>query len=520
MGEILFDEKESTMAAVKAEYKAKLGAEACSFKNQVDFCVGTGRAGLALQKEYYDQLKFVQDIIGFKHIRGHGLFTDDMAIYHEYKDDDGNVISEYNFTYLDLVMDSYKELNIKPFLELGFMPNAMASGEQTVFYWKGNVTPPADYDKWCNLVKATLNHLIDRYGRSEVLTWPIEVWNEPNLPGFWKGADMEEYFVLFEKTFYAIKEVDEAFRVGGPAICGVNDEVWIRKFMEFCSEKKIPVDFITRHHYTTELPERDGHYQYQQLSDPEYGRANLHTTREIIDSFPEYAGKEIHITEYNTSYVPNNPIHDTNINAAFLAHQLSWLGDDNESYSYWTFGDIFEEMGVPYTPFHGGFGLVANGVIPKPTFWSFAFFKQLQGKCIHKSNEAVIVEGEDGVIRGVLWNHGQTRTGKVIEFKCDIDVNGNEGDYFVVTKTVDEDKCNPLKMWHEMGEPSSLSQAQKALLKEAAYPYVTSENISTKDGNLTIEKTVEEFGVIYFECTKVNRVSDRGYSYSRSILKD
>ena len=57
--------------------------DTASFHNQVDFCVGTGRMGLALQKEYMEQLKLVQEYIGFKHIRGHGLFTDDMAIYQE-----------------------------------------------------------------------------------------------------------------------------------------------------------------------------------------------------------------------------------------------------------------------------------------------------------------------------------------------------------------------------------------------------------------------------------------------------
>ena len=103
------------------------------FNNQVDFCVGTGRMGLALQKAYQEQLSMNQAEIGFKHIRGHGLFSDDMAIYQEYKDEDGNVHAEYNFTYLDMVMDYYKEQGIKPFLELGFMPAKMASGEQTVF---------------------------------------------------------------------------------------------------------------------------------------------------------------------------------------------------------------------------------------------------------------------------------------------------------------------------------------------------------------------------------------------------
>ena len=85
------------------------------FHNGVDFCVGTGRMGLALQKEYQEQLKLVQDVIGFKHIRGHGLFCDDMAIYQESMMD-GEVVVEYNFTYLDMVMDSYIKLGLKPFI--------------------------------------------------------------------------------------------------------------------------------------------------------------------------------------------------------------------------------------------------------------------------------------------------------------------------------------------------------------------------------------------------------------------
>ena len=203
------------------------------FHNAVDFCVGTGRMGLALQKEYQEQLKLVQDIIGFQHIRGHGLFCDDMAIYQE-SVLDGETVVEYNFTYLDMVMDSYRSVGLKPFLELGFMPYKLASGTQTVFYWKGNTTPPKSYEGWRALVQATLRHLMDRYGADEVVTWPVEVWNEPNLRGFWENADMQEYFRLFKETFEAVKEVDSRFRVGGPAVCGGSDRIWIRSFMEFC----------------------------------------------------------------------------------------------------------------------------------------------------------------------------------------------------------------------------------------------------------------------------------------------
>lgn len=88
------------------------------FHNNVDYCVGTGRMGLALTEEYQEELRLVQKEIGFKHIRGHGLFCDDMAIFQTYEED-GKVRVEYNYTYLDRVMDAYKKVGLRPFLELG-----------------------------------------------------------------------------------------------------------------------------------------------------------------------------------------------------------------------------------------------------------------------------------------------------------------------------------------------------------------------------------------------------------------
>ena len=125
------------------------------FNNNVDFCVGTGRLGLALTAEYLEQLKMVQEEIGFKNIRGHGLFSDDVSIYHEYEED-GQTKVEYNYTYIDRIFDSYLKLNIRPFIELGFMPSKLASGEQTIFYWKGNTTPPKDYSMWTDMVVSLL----------------------------------------------------------------------------------------------------------------------------------------------------------------------------------------------------------------------------------------------------------------------------------------------------------------------------------------------------------------------------
>lgn len=488
------------------------------FRNNVDFCIGTGRLDLALRKDYMEQLSLVQKSIGFRYIRGHGLFCDDMAIYNEYIDKEGNTVPEYNFTYLDIVMDNYREVGIRPFLELGFMPKQMASGDQTVFYWKGNTTPPKNYDAWTALVQVTLRHLISRYGVNDVVTWPIEVWNEPNLSGFWKDADMREYFKLFQETFLAVKEVDPRFRVGGPAICGVNDEVWMKDFLSFCDSNEIKLDFVTRHHYTTEPPEKDGHYGYAKLHAPHECLAPLKVTRSIVDSFPQFKDLEIHITEFNTSYIPNCPIHDTNRNAAYVAGMLATLGDVSDSYSYWTFGDVFEEQGVPFTPFHGGFGLVANGLILKPTFWTFCFFKKLQGECVLRTDDAVVVRSEEGGYRGVL-------------FQCSVDENSERelkqtfylpvscpGEYSLLMKTVDEECCNPLKVWHDLGEPASPSGEQLAVLREAAHPLVKTRRIHADGNEVSFQVDLHPNAVVYFEMVRVSQHSDRGYSYEK-VLK-
>ena len=495
------------------------------FSNQVDYCVGTGRMGLALTKEYMEQLQFVQEEIGFQHIRGHGLFCDDMAIYQEYEEN-GETKVEYNFTYLDRVMDSYLKLGVRPFLELGFMPKKLASGTQTIFYWEGNTTPPKDYDAWCNMVQALLRHLLSRYGAEEVLTWPVEVWNEPNLWGFWEHADMQEYFKLFHRSFDAIKKVDKRFKVGGPAVCGGSDEKWILAFMEYCHEHKIPVDFVTRHHYTIEQPERIGHYDYSKLMNPEDGFANLKTTREIIDRFPEYKGLPIHVTEFNTSYTPKGVIHDTNLNAAFIAQQLSRLGDVNESYSYWTFGDVFEEQGVPFAPFHGGFGLVAEGCIPKPVFWTFAFYKKLKlsgGNCVYKNDNIVLLQRENGDYLGIAWDIAERTEGdgskeSVGETrKIKLSLPARETAYTFLRRTVDEETCNPLKVWHDMGEPAYLKEEQKKLLKEAARPYVKTARLEADAGRLKVELGLRKNAVVYFELTANQLLPDRGYNYNKAV---
>ena len=289
-----------------------------------------------------------------------------------------------------------------------------------------------------------------------------------------------------------------------------------KKFLEYCEKEDILLDFCTRHHYAIHPAVKEGHYTYVTLMNPEMFLRELHKTRQIIDSFDRYKGLELHITEFNTSYRPDSPLHDTNQNAAYVARLLSQLGNENTSYSYWTFGDVFEELGVPFTPFHGGFGLIANGCIPKPAFWTFYFYKQLCGQCVHRSEEAVILKDDADVYRGIAWNLSMSREGEVKKLIFALPVQ-EEQIYCILMKNVDEICCNPLKIWHDMGEPGSLTAEQKKLLKDSSRPQITSMQRRSADGMLTVELVIKQNGVLYFEVKKISPTNDRGFLYEKAV---
>jgi xylan 1,4-beta-xylosidase len=126
----------------------------------INLCVGAGRANEGLRADWQRQLKVAHDECGFKYIRFHGLLSDDMGVYSE----DKNGKSVYNWQYIDELFDYLHTIQMKPFVEVGFMPGGLASGNQTIFWWRVNVTPPRDYQKWNDLIKALVEHWTERFG--------------------------------------------------------------------------------------------------------------------------------------------------------------------------------------------------------------------------------------------------------------------------------------------------------------------------------------------------------------------
>jgi xylan 1,4-beta-xylosidase len=361
--------------------------------------VGAGRANEGLRADWQQQLAVVQKEIGFKYLRFHGLLNDDMGVYFE--DSTGKPI--YNFQYVDSLYDALLALHIRPFVELSFMPAKLASGSKTVFWWNGNVTPPKDMDKWNGLIRALLQHWLQRYGEAEVSQWYYEVWNEPDLPNFWSGTQ-QQYFDLYRNTATDIKTVCPRCRVGGPASASPPMEVAWHAYID---REHLPADFDSTHTYGTTKGsiDADGHAGTVLSTNPDSIVARVCASRALFDksSTPHM---ELHYTEWGSSYSPRDPIHDQYISAPFILEKLRLTSDLTQSMSYWTFTDIFEEDGPRVTPFHGGFGMINYQGIRKPAFFAYKFLAQLGPDDISTDDpHSWATRGRDGSVQVLFWNY-------------------------------------------------------------------------------------------------------------------
>ena len=206
------------------------------------------------------------------YIRVHHLLTsgDGRA---ELKFSSTNIYSEdpqghpvYDFKLIDGIFDAYKSAGVRPMVELGFMPRDLAADlpdrhepyqvhfPQSTVSGKSN-NPPKDYDKWRDLARTLTAHLVERYGRNEVLRWYFEVWNEPDID-YWH-AGPEEYNKLYDYAVAGVRAALPGAKVGGPASTSPGREkanLFLRDFLEHVNSGKsaadgdpVPLDFISFH---------------------------------------------------------------------------------------------------------------------------------------------------------------------------------------------------------------------------------------------------------------------------------
>ena len=495
---------------------ADLSAPRGPMNRMYNFCVGAGRANEGLRADWQRQLRRARAECGFRYIRFHGLFCDDMGVYQEDKQGRAN----YNWQYVDELFDFLESIGMKPFVELGFMPGALASGPQTIFWYKANVTPPKDYAKWEAFIAAFVRHVTERYGAVEVRSWYFEVWNEPNLTGFWMGttggkSEQEftpiaraEYYKLYEYTARAVKSVDAAYRVGGPATAGSG---WIDETLAYCTAHSLPLDFVSTHSYATNSGYLDENGSAGTVFSPDRNAitSEVRSVRERMDR-SKFAPAELHYTEWSSSYTPFDPIHDSYHSAAFILEKIRQIGASANSMSYWTFTDIFEEAGPRMTPFHGGFGMLNYQDLPKPSYYAYQFLQRLGDTELTSADpEAFVCRDGTGAVQALFWDFTITHPGPSIinqeYYKADhpakpkgaaeLRLTGlKAGSYRLLATKVGYRANDVQSAWRDLGSPGQLTRAQVGTLRQATagVPVIDEKVTVGADGILSRQFALRE----------------------------
>jgi xylan 1,4-beta-xylosidase len=417
------------------------------------------------------------------------------------EDAQGNPV--YNWTILDRIFDTYLERGVKPYVQIGFMPEALSIHPQPYrHHWTpaarydeiytGWAYPPKDYAKWGELAYQWAKHCVEKYGRAEVEQWYWEVWNEAN-GGYWRGKP-EDFRKLHDYAIAGVRRALPTARVGGADTAGTGGR-FTRDFIEHClrgtndvtGKIGTPLDFVSFHAKGSPTY-IDGHVRM--------GIANqLRTINDgfgIIASYPELKNTPIVIGESDPEGC-----------AACQGPQLAYRnGTMYSSYTAASFArehDLADRHGVNFEgaltwafefedqPYFAGFRSLASNGLDKPVLNVFRMFSKMTGQRLPvESNGAVPLDlmMKEGV-RGkpdvsALASLDKNRLCVLVWYYHDDDLTGSPADVEIslsglpaaagkprVTQyRIDENHSNAFTAWQRMGSPQQPTPEQYAQLEK------------------------------------------------------
>ena len=342
------------------------------------------------------------------------------------EDASGNPVHDWKI--VDLIFDAYVEAGTIPFVQVGFTPEALAAGtgpyrhnfspaDPTSVITAGWAHPPSDLAKWRGLVEAWALHLVERYGRERVATWPWEVWNEPD-GHYWTGS-IPEFCALYDVTVGAIRHVLPQARVGGPHTCGAagseKARTFLRAFLKHCAENNGPLDFVAFHAKGRPVL-NDGRVRMgldRHLRD-------IETNLAIMGEFPKFDGLPVILGESDPEGCaacsarvhPQNAYRNGPLYGAYVVEHIMRTyelarrtGVEIEGAVTWAF--LFEDQ-----PYFDGFRDLATNGVDKAVLNAFRMLGMLGGAWVRtRSSHALPLDAllREGVRGGADINAAATR---------------------------------------------------------------------------------------------------------------
>ncbi|MEZ5275335.1 MAG: beta-xylosidase [Opitutaceae bacterium] len=423
------------------------------------------------------------------------------------EDEEGNPV--YDWTITDLIFDTYLERGVRPFVEVGFMPEAMSIAPQPYRHeWRpgfaySNVftgwrMPPGDYGRWSELVYLWARHCVERYGAAEVEQWYWETWNEANNQpdGYW-GGSAEDFYKLHDITMAAVRRAVPNARVGGPHSAGHGGE-FTMNFLEHClrgrnfatGEIGTPLDFVAFHAKGGPTMV-DGHVRMGIASQ----LRTIDRGFEMVASYPELRATPIVIGESDPEGC-----------AACQGPQLAYRnGTMYSSYTAASFArkhDLADKHGVAFAgaltwaftfenqPYFAGFRQLASNGVPMAVLNVFRMYALMQGERVATRSSGQIpldlmltegVRGDPDVSALASLDASSGRLAVMVWHYHDDDVSGPDAqvglqiaglpienrEARLTHYRIDETHSNAYGEWLRMGSPVAPDEEQYSRLLEA-----------------------------------------------------
>lgn len=476
-------------------------------------CITVGRAYELLRADLQEHLLFLQRHFNYRHIRFHASFHDDVAVVH--KLDHNQIV--YRWAQLDRIYDFLVEAGFDPIVEINPMPAALASGEDTFFWYKMNVTPPRSYVEWEAFLKAYIEHTIERYGIDRVSNWAFEVWNEPDLNGQFFTGSKEQYFELYASCARVIKGFDKGLQVGGPATAGSS---WTVDLAQWCRQNSVPLDFVSYHAY----PQNEVFvHRAPQDRASEPGMFFVDTVKAAKNQLVKagFGDLPIYMTEWNTQaqesdwiarWVGNRYVNNLFAGAA-VCHLAHGCDEFLDVMGWWVASDVFEEGGPQVEPFGSRFqyyGLLNFHGIPKSSFHGFKFLGRMRGKRYPLEFPETVGPTQGGIVtdeisctRALFWNACFPDTEqKAWKFEVDIPLaESHKGQKLVRVSSaqVKKDQGSAFEYWEAMGAPPNLTAFEEEILRAKAHPAYTSTMLPVVEGKVRFSVVLEPNEFIFIE---------------------
>lgn len=407
--------------------------------------------------------------LGARHVRAVGMFDDEMRVFcpspasfmgHEAKQ------PRTNWQTVDYVIDSLLDRGLQPVFTTSFVPSAMSSGPLTVFSTRAHTSPPRDWAQWEGLVRDSVAHAVERYSLEIVRQWYFEVWNEPNLSGWFWGGDQSDFHRLWATTHRAIKSVDASLRVGGPSSARAE---WIDELLEFGRRHDCLPDYLITHIYNNDsatdhpLAPFDPAAAIESNKSPNFALDIMRNLRAQLDR-TGFKG-ELHWNEWGRSFQAVDHRREQPAEAAFIARLLAEGSQTADVFAYWCLSDIYDQVGYGREAFFGGYGLLNLQGLRKPAYHAFELLSKLGTERVALDGDGTdsfcnaIVTTSPGRTAHVLVyaaDEADEPQRQSIEVTVDVPADARPGRLY----RIDSIENNVLARWRELGQPAYLSRAQ------------------------------------------------------------